>query len=167
MKKTPIISLIVAAAKNGAIGKDGKLLWHIPEDMRYFREVTQGKPVIMGRKTWESLPERFKPLPGRKNIVISHWPDYPADGAHLATSLEAALRESSDETEVFIIGGAQIYQYALPLAHRVYLTQINTDYEADAFFPGLDLEAWQEVSRRPGQENHEVCFVIYERRGFF
>lgn len=167
MKKPPIISLIVAAARNGAIGKDGQMLWHLPEDMRYFREVTQGKSVIMGRKTWESLPERFRPLPGRKNIVISRQLNYPVNGAHLVASLEAALRESSEEAEVFIIGGAQVYQDALPFAHRVYLTQIDADYEADVFFPELDHQEWQEISRTPRQESGELNFVIYERRGYF
>ena len=111
-----MISLIAAVAKNLAIGKDGQLLWHLPEDMRYFRETTRGKPVIMGRKTWESLPDVFRPLPGRRNIVISRNPAYDAPGATLAGSLEEAVRLAQDDAEVFVIGGAEIYRQALPLA---------------------------------------------------
>ncbi len=103
-----MISLIAAVARNRALGKDGQLLWHLPEDMRYFRETTRGKPVIMGRKTWESLPDAFRPLPGRRNIVISRNPAYEAPGATLAGSLEEAVRLTQDDAEVFVIGGAEI-----------------------------------------------------------
>ena len=115
-----MISLIAAVAKNLAIGKDGQLLWHLPEDMRYFRETTRGKPVIMGRKTWESLPDAFRPLPGRKNIVISRNPAYDAAGATLVGSLSEAIGQTHEAEEVFVIGGADIYRQALPLAQRLY-----------------------------------------------
>ena len=160
-----MISLIAAVAKNRAIGKDGLLLWHLPEDMRYFRETTRGKPVIMGRKTWESLPESFRPLPGRKNIVISRNPAYDAAGATLVGSLEEAIRQAKDSEEVFVIGGADIYRQALPLAHRLYLTEVAQDFDADAFFPDHLESDWKEISRS-GQKSKsglEFAFAVYQR----
>ena len=160
-----MISLIAAVAQNRALGKDGQLLWHLPEDMRYFRETTRGKPVIMGRKTWESLPDVFRPLPGRRNIVISRNPAYDAPGATLAGSLEEAVRLAQDDAEVFVIGGAEIYRQALPLAQRLYLTEVARDFDADAFFPELNPAVWQEVERRASGESMPACtFVVYVRR---
>ena len=160
-----IISLIAALAANRAIGKDNELLWQLPEDMRHFRETTRGKPVIMGRKTWESLPEPFRPLPGRHNIVISRDPAYQANGATLAGSLADAVRQALDADEVFIIGGAQLYREALPLADRLYLTEIAQDFDGDVFFPDFSPHDWQEISRQPCQETGGLrfSFAIYQR----
>ena len=164
-----IISLIAALASNRAIGKDNALLWHLPEDLRHFRETTRGKPVIMGRKTWESLPEPFRPLPGRHNIVISRDPAYQASGATLTGSLADALRQAEAQTnakEVFVIGGAQLYREALPLANRLYLTEIAQDFAGDVFFPDVPPQDWQEISRQPGQSSSGLgfAFVVYQRK---
>jgi len=161
-----IISLIAALASNRAIGKDNALLWHLPEDMRHFRETTRGKPVIMGRKTWESLPESFRPLPGRHNIVVSRDLAYQASGATLAQSFEDALRQAADVEEVFVIGGEQLYREALPLASRLYLTEIEQSFDGDAFFPDIPPQDWQEISRQPsrGTTGPQFSFAVYQRR---
>ena len=160
-----MLSLIAAVARNRAIGKDNQLLWHLPEDMQHFRETTRGKPVVMGRKTWESLPEKFRPLPGRQNIVVSRDPAYKAHGADLAGSLEAALALASGAEEIFVIGGEQLYRAALPLADRLYLTEVELTPEADAFFPEVNPAVWQEVDRRAGRESTPACtFIVYSRR---
>ena len=160
-----MLSLIAAVARNRAIGKDNQLLWHLPEDMRHFRETTRGKPVVMGRKTWESLPEKFRPLPGRQNIVVSRDPAYKAHGADLAGSLEGALALAGGAEEVFVIGGEQLYRAALPFADRLYLTEVELEPEADAFFPELNPAVWQEVERRTSGESMPACtFVVYVRR---
>ncbi len=160
-----MISLIAAVAKNRALGKDGQLLWHLPEDMRYFRETTRGKPVIMGRKTWESLPDAFRPLPGRRNIVISRNPAYEAPGATLAGSLEDAIRLTQDDAEAFVIGGAEIYRQALPLAQRLYLTEVARDFAADAFFPEFSASDWTEISRSAVRNGAglDFTFAVYQR----
>lgn len=164
-----VIALIAALASNRAIGKDNALLWHLPEDMRHFRETTRGKPVIMGRKTWESLPDSFRPLPGRHNIVVSRNPAYAAAGATLAASLADAVRLAEAETgaaEVFVIGGAALYREALPLADRLYLTEIEQRFDGDVFFPDVSPQDWQEISRQPCQGTGEprFSFAIYQRR---
>ena len=161
-----ILSLIAAVARNGVIGKDNALLWHLPEDMRHFRETTRGKPVIMGRKTWESLPAAYRPLPGRQNIVVSRNADYAAPGACVVASLDAALQEAVSADEVFVIGGAQLYRQAIDSADRLYLTEIDRDYEGDVFFPDLEAGKWQEVSRRAGSDAKAppCAFVEYRRR---
>lgn len=158
-----MLSLIAAVARNRVIGKDNQLLWHLPEDMKYFRETTRGKPVVMGRKTWESLPGKFRPLPGRHNIVVSHNPGYDAPGATLTTSLEAALVAAGTTDEVFVIGGEALYRLALPKARRLYLTELEQAYDGDAFFPEIAGHEWVERSRTPGGEG--FSFVIYERLG--
>ena len=161
-----MLSIIVAVAGNRAIGKDNQLLWHLPEDMRYFRETTRGKPVIMGRKTWESLPEKFRPLPGRRNIVVSRNPDYVAAGAELAASLDDAVRLAGHDGEVFVIGGETIYRQALPLADRLYLTEIREAVEGDAFFPALAPSDWEEIARKPQLDTAPLhySFAVYQRR---
>jgi dihydrofolate reductase len=161
-----MISMIAALAKNRAIGKNGQLLWHLPEDMRHFRETTRGKPVIMGRKTWESLPDSFRPLPGRHNIVVSRNPAYPAPGATLVGSLEEAIRAAGETADVFVIGGAELYRQALPLATRLYLTEIAQDFTGDTFFPDLPPEDWEEVSRKAqqGTSGPAFSFAVYRRR---
>ena len=160
-----ILSMIAAVARNRVIGKDNRLLWHLPEDMKHFREVTRGKPVSMGRKTWESLPEAFRPLPGRHNIVLSRAPDYTPPGAAVAGSLDEALRLAGPVKEVFIIGGEALYRQALPQAQRLYFTEIDQEFEGDAFFPEFKREEWVEVSRRRGLEGKgPACsFVEYRR----
>ena len=160
-----MLSLIAAVARNRAIGKDNQLLWHLPEDMRHFRETTRGKPVIMGRKTWESLPDVFRPLPGRRNIVISRNPAYDAPGATLAGSLEEAVRLAQDDAEVFVIGGAEIYRQALPLAQRLYLTEVARDFDADAFFPEFSASDWTEISRSAAKNcaDLDFTFAVYQR----
>lgn len=161
-----VLSLIAAAARNRAIGKNGQLLWHLPEDMRYFRETTRGKPVIMGRKTWESLPDSFRPLPGRHNIVVSRNPSYLAAGATSTHSLEEAIEKAGDVDEVFVIGGAELYRLAIPFAQRIYLTEIASDFDGDAFFPDCPERDWEEISHKEqqGKSGLEFSFVVYRRR---
>lgn len=159
------IVLIAAIARNGAIGRDNQLLWQIPEDMAHFRQLTAGQTVIMGRKTWESLPPRFRPLPGRRNIVISRQADYPAPGAELANSLEAALALLGSTETAFIIGGEQIYRLAMPHAQRLEITHVDLAPEADAWFPEIGPE-WQSIGEHglPAQEGRPACrFVSYRR----
>jgi dihydrofolate reductase len=163
----PEIVIIAAVARNRAIGKDNQLLWHIPEDMAHFKALTAGHPVIMGRKTWESLPPRFRPLPGRRNIVISRQTDYAAPGAELADSLDNALaRLSAVAGPAFVIGGEQIYRQALPLADRLELTEIDLEPAADAWFPEHSTVDW-EKSREMAVDRAQgpACrFVTYRRR---
>lgn len=161
----PRINLIYARAANGVIGKDGTMPWHLPEDLAHFKRLTQGWPVIMGRKTWDSLPERFRPLPGRTNIVITRQSDWQQPGALTAASLTDALALCSQSEEVWIIGGAQIYAQAEPLAGRIEVTEIAQDFAGDAFAPALGPQ-WHEATR----ENHTAAsglafsFVTYEKR---
>jgi dihydrofolate reductase len=139
-----IITLVYAQSRNGVIGAEGGLPWHIPSDLKRFKETTLGKPVIMGRKTWNSLPR--KPLPGRKNIVLSRHA-FSAEGAEWSKTPEAALALAGDVPEVCVIGGAEIYRLFLPLANRIYLTDVDIDVQGDAYAPELDTAQWQEVSR--------------------
>ena len=158
------IGLIYARATNGVIGKGGVMPWHLPEDLAHFKQVTMGCPVIMGRKTWDSLPPRFRPLPGRRNIVITRQEGWHAEGAHRAASLDAALALCADTPEVWVIGGGEIYAQALPLADRVYATEVAAAVDGDVFFPELG-DAWRAVERsEPVEENgHVYSFVTYER----
>ena len=166
-----MISLIAAVAQNRAIGKDNRLLWQLPEDMRYFRETTRGKTVIMGRKTWESLPAAFRPLPGRRNIVVTRDRHYVAEGATRAHSLPEAIAAAGDAGETFVIGGAELYRQALPLAQRLYLTEVAQACEGDVFFPEIPAADWQEVSRIEQRSESgiagiaavEFAFVVYQR----
>ena len=165
----PIISLVVAVAQNRAIGKDNHLLCHLPEDMRHFREVTLGRPVIMGRKTWDSLPARFRPLPGRTNIVVTRqadWQPEPAsDQVVRAASLPEALERGQQlSQDIWVIGGAQIYAQALPLADAVEVTEIGQDFEGDAHAPELGAE-WKPVrsSDHVSVKGLPYRFVRYER----
>ena len=160
-----LLSLIAVVGENRAIGKAQNLLWHLPEDMRHFRALTLGKPVIMGRKTWESLPAAFRPLPGRRNIVVTRNRAYQAPGATFAASLADALNEVADAAEVLVIGGAELYRAALPTADRLYLTEVADSPEADAFFPELPPGEWCEVSRQHRRDPSalEFSFVVYQR----
>jgi dihydrofolate reductase len=165
------LALIVAAARNRAIGLHNKMPWHLPEDLKYFKRVTLGKPVIMGRNTFESIG---RPLPGRPNIVISRNAGYKADGITLVNSLEAALQAAAQllppgVDEVMVIGGAQIYAQALPQTTRLYLTEVDAEPQADAFFPAIDRAGWRETAR----ESYAACernpyaysFVVLDRAG--
>lgn len=163
---TPIISIIVAAAENNAIGKDNQLLWHLPNDLKFFKRMTSGHTVIMGRKTFESFG---KPLPNRRNIVITRQPGYKLDGAEVVHSLDEALGLAGKEVEeLFIAGGAQIYKEALPITDKFYLTRVHESFEADAFFPEFDENDWQLVSREDfeADEKHAYgySFLIYIRK---
>lgn len=136
--KFPNLSIIVAIAQNGAIGKNNDLLWHLSDDLKRFKRLTTGHPVVMGRRTWESLPKR--PLPGRTNIVLTTNPDYVAEGAtvvHSVPGLFKALKGYDDE--VFVMGGAAIYNLLLPFVNRLYVTRVYRDFEADVFFPTIDM----------------------------
>jgi dihydrofolate reductase len=148
------VALIAAVARNGVIGHDNALLWKLPEDMAFFKRTTFGNPVIMGRKTWESIPPRFRPLPGRANIVVTRQPDWHADGAQVAHGFEEALELALESIasdphgqRAFVIGGAELYALALPHADELVLTEIDRDYQGDARFPGWTRGDFIEVSR--------------------
>ena len=140
------LNLIFARARNGVIGKDNTLPWHLPEDLTHFKQTTLGQPVVMGRKTWESLPPKFRPLPGRTNIVVTRQTDWQAEGAVVAHSIEEALQQCPADAHVWVIGGAEVYAQAMPLASRAVVTEIDADFEGDAFAPTFD-NSWQETSR--------------------
>jgi dihydrofolate reductase len=161
------VSLVAAVARGGVIGRDGTIPWRIPEDARRFREVTIGHPVVMGRRTWESLPDRFRPLPGRRNVVVTRNEAWREDGAERAGSLEGALRLLEGAERVSVIGGAQLYADALPLADELLLTEIDFDVEGDTFLPDWDRGAFDEVSReeRVSEDGIAFAFVTYRRRG--
>ena len=163
----PQLSLIAAVTPSGGIGKNNALLWHEPADQKHFRQVTMGCPVLMGRKTWDSLPERFRPLPGRQNIVITRNGSWEAPGAVVANSMDDALRQSAHADKVFVIGGAEIYALALPLADELVLTEVAMDVEADAFFPEWKTGEFTELSRVEQQTAAGVpyAFVTYRRTG--
>ena len=156
------IYLIAAVAKNGVIGANGKLPWHLPEDLRHFKKLTLGHPVIMGRRTWESLG---KPLPGRENIVVSRKSGFAAPGASVAASLEAAVALCTGEAVAFVIGGAEIYAAALPLADGLVLTEIQQDYDGDTRFPAWNRDAWRATQKEThtSDEGVRFDFVLYER----
>lgn len=162
----PRISVIAALARNGVIGIENRLPWRLPEDLAHFKALTLNRPVLMGRKTFESLG---RPLPGRTNIVITRNPDYCRDSCLVADSIPAALALCTDADEVFFIGGADLYAQAIPLADRLYLTEVDIDAAGDAWFPDYDKSVFREVSR----ESHtggkgdalRFDFVVYERQG--
>lgn len=143
----PRIGLIWAQAQNRVIGHQGQMPWHLPEDLAHFKRSTLSHPVIMGRKTWDSLPPRFRPLPGRANIVITRQSDWQAPGAQRAASLRDALQQCAHAPQVWVIGGAQIYAQALPLADELLITEIHAPFEGDAYAPALGPE-WRESSRQ-------------------
>lgn len=158
---------IIAAMATGtrAIGKNGRLLWHVPDDMKRFKALTTGHPVIMGRKTWESLPERFRPLPKRANIVVTRQVGYVAPGAVVADSLEAAraaAARAAGAAEIFVIGGGELYAAALPHADRLYLTLVGADADADTFFPPYENE-FKIISDEVGVGEPSHNFLILER----
>ena len=156
------IYLVAAVAANGIIGANGKLPWHLPEDLKHFKRVTLGHPVIMGRKTWESLKG---PLPGRENIVITRRAGYQASGAAVASSLDAALALCAGESVVCVIGGEQIFEEALPLATGLIMTEIKQDFAGDARFPDYDRSLWRENQREAhaAANGMHFDFVLYEK----
>lgn len=159
-----IISLIAAIDRNRAIGKDGAMPWHLPADLKFFKRATMGKPVIMGRRTYDAIG---RPLPGRLNIVVTRDPAWRADGVYVAHSLEDAMRAAAEYEEVMIIGGAGLYTQTLPEADRLYLTEIEGEFEADTYFPEFDRAEWREIAserREADDKNPYACrFVTLER----
>jgi dihydrofolate reductase len=158
-----LVSILVATDERGAIGRDGGLPWHLPEDLKRFKALTMGKPIVMGRKTWESIG---RPLPGRHNIVITRQPGYLATGATVVDSLDAAISVAGDTAEVCVIGGAEVYRLALPRAGLIHLTRIHARVPADTYFPELDAAQWREVDRedRPADEKHAYAYSFLELR---
>ena len=160
----PLISLIVAMAKNGVIGRDNQLPWRLPADLAHFKRVTMGKPMIMGRKTWESLPGL---LPGRRHIVVTRDKAYRAEGCTLVNSLDQALEAAGEVPEVMVVGGGTIYKEMLPRADRLHLTLVDADVEGDARFPEIDFDQWRERKREshPADERnpHSYTFLELER----
>ena len=158
------LSLIVAIAKNRVIGVNNTLPWHLPEDLKRFRALTTGHHIIMGRKTYDSLGRL---LPGRTTVIVTRNPDYQVEGAIVVHSLEAAISACGDDNEVFLIGGAELYKDGLTLANKLYMTEIDAEYEGDAFFPEFDEAEWQVGER----ENHQAenglgfSYVSYQRNG--
>lgn len=163
-RPAPRIGLIWAQARGRVIGKDGAMPWHLPQDLAHFKRVTLSHPVIMGRRTWDALPERFRPLPGRVNIVVTRQPDWNTIGAQRACSLRDALQQCENSPQVWIIGGAQIYAQALPLADEAVVTEIDADFAGDAFAPALGAE-WREAAREEqvGANGLRFAFVTYRR----
>ena len=167
-----LIALVVARARNGVIGRDGGLPWRLKSDMAFFKATTMGKPVVMGRKTWDSLPR--KPLPGRLNIVVTRQLGFQAEGAEVFSTVPAALDRARQQAksdgvpEVCVIGGAQIYDATLGLADRLYVTEVAAEPDGDAFFPDPDPDVWREVSadhREPGEgDDHAWTIRVLERR---
>jgi len=164
-----IISLIAALTENHVIGKNNDLPWHLPDDMKYFMQTTKGHVVIMGRKNYESLPPKYRPLADRTNIIVTRQTTYHAPDCIIVNSLEEGIRlaKGANEKELFIIGGAEIFELSMSLADRLYLTEIKTEIQGDTFFPKFDKSKWKEVSRRPhpNDDRHQFAFdfVIYEK----
>lgn len=163
------ISLIAALSRNRVIGRNNDLPWHLPDDMKYFMQTTKGHHVIMGRKNYDSIPEKFRPLPNRVNIVVTRQPALTLPHCTVVHSLEeaVAIAREAGEQELFIIGGAAIYQLGIPLANRLYLTEIDATLSGDTYFPAFDKNNWKEASRQhhSADERHAYAFdfVIYER----
>jgi len=163
--KTPRITLILARARNGVIGAKGGLPWRLPEDLAFFKRTTMGHPIVMGRKTWESIG---RPLPGRRSIVVTRDRSFAAAGAEVVHSLEEAVALCSNSDEIFVIGGAQLYAEALGRADRLLLTEIDADFEGDTFMPAATAEDWAEAGRERHPANdtraYAFDFVDYRRR---
>ena len=157
------VHLIFARASNGVIGKDGGMPWHLPEDLAHLKRTTAGKPVIMGRKTWDSLPPKFRPLPGRTNIVVTRQPAWQGDGALRAGSLLQALELCPDADDAWVLGGAEIYRAALPLAHTAVVTEIDAPFEGDVYAPTFG-PAWRELRREAHTAANGLAFsfVTYQ-----
>jgi dihydrofolate reductase len=161
----PLVTLIVAVADSGVIGRDNTLPWHLPADLKRFKRITMGKPILMGRKTFESIG---KPLPGRENIVVTRDPNYRRDGIRVVHHIEGALRVAGDAPEIMVIGGADLFRAMLPRAGRVHLTRVHGNIAGDVMWPALDESAWQVVEREahPADERHAyaMTFEVWEKR---
>jgi dihydrofolate reductase len=159
------VSLVAAVARGGVIGRDGGIPWRIPEDVARFKALTTGHAVVMGRRTWDSLPDRYRPLPGRRNVVVTRNPEWSGDGAERAQSLEEALRTLEGAPRVYVIGGAELYAAAIPGADELLLTEIGLDVEGDTFFPPWDRAEFTEASREEcvSEDGTPFAFVTYER----
>jgi dihydrofolate reductase len=158
------MSIIVAMARNRVIGRDGGMPWHLPADLERFKALTMGKPIIMGRKTFESLG---RILPGRRHIVISRGRDYKAPGAEVVGNLDTALKAAEGAEEAFVIGGAEIFREALPLADCLYITSIDAEIEGDVYFPVFDIDEWQEIERiecAPDKAPYQLTFSVLKKR---
>lgn len=156
-----MLSLIAALSRNHAVGIDNRLPWHLPADLKYFKATTSGHPIIMGRKTYDSIG---RPLPGRHNIVVTRNAGWQADGVTVVHSIEEALAAAGDAAEVFLIGGATLYAEALPRAERLYLTEIEAEFEGDAFFPDWPRAEFREIGRERHQtDTFSYSFAVYER----
>ena len=162
----PRISMIVAQARNRAIGKDNNLLWHLGSDLKRFKQLTMGHPIIMGRRTWESLPK--KPLPGRRNIVMTTNPEYKPEGAEVIHGIGNLKKVLAGEEEAFVIGGAAIYEALMPYARRLYVTWVNREYDADVFFPVIDLSTFTLVNESAPAIDEasglEYTYAEYDRK---
>lgn len=160
----PDITLIAAAAENNALGKDNDLVWHLPDDFKRFKKLTTGHYIIMGRKTFESFP---KPLPNRTHVVITRQKDYHPEGAVVVHSLKEALEEAKDDEQPYVIGGGEIYKLALEKADKIELTRVHASFEADAFFPELDMKNWELVSsihhEKDDRHKYPFTYLTYER----
>ena len=156
-----MISIIVAVSTNNVIGTQGELPWRLSDDLKNFKAVTMGKPIIMGRKTWESIG---RPLPGRQNIVITRQPGFQAEGCDVVMSIEGGIVAAGDVEEVMVIGGSQVYDLALPVAERLYLTRVHAEIEGDAFFPEIDETEWRLIIDEPhnADENNEYSYSFRE-----
>lgn len=165
MNARPRVSLVAAVAANGVIGRDGALPWRLPEDLKRFKALTLGHHIVMGRKTYESIGRL---LPGRTTVIVTHQRDYAVPGAIVATSLEDAIGRCIGDDEVFVIGGAEIYRAALPIADRMYLTLVQAPFEGDTLFPAWEAEDWELISREPlspvPASGAPVEFCLYQRR---
>lgn len=158
-----LLTLVVAKARNGTIGRDNALPWHLPEDLAHFKRTTLGAPIIMGRKTYDSIG---RPLPGRRNIVVTRNPDLRIEGCEVVTSLEDAQRLCAGVEQMFLIGGAQLYAEAMPCADRLIVTEIDADVEGDAVFPPIDRARWIETAREThhsAANGFDYAFVTYDR----
>lgn len=163
----PRITLVAAVARNGVIGQAGGLVWSDPADLKHFRSLTQGHAVLMGRKTWDSLPARFRPLPGRRNLVVSRQAGLALPGAEVHASLPQALQALAGAPQVFVIGGGELYAQALPLAHALVLTEVDAELSGDTVFPPIDPALWKPVQRvdGPAEASPRFAFVSYGRAG--
>jgi dihydrofolate reductase len=165
MASTPRLTLIVARARNGVIGRAGTMPWRLPEDLAHFKRTTMGHPIVMGRRTWASIG---RALPGRRSIVVSRNPSFSAPGAEVVSSLDAALQAAGDVPEVFVIGGTQLFEEAAPRAQRLLVTHIDADFEGDTFFPKPDPHEWRAVQREPQAPTPSrpfaIEFVTYDRQ---
>ena len=165
-----IVSMIAAVAENNVIGKDNDLPWHLPDDMKYFMQTTKEHYVVMGRKNYQSIPEKFRPLPNRTNIVVTSQKNFLAPGCHVVNTLGKAIEHcrAANQEEIFLIGGSRIYQEGLSITNKLYLTEIKSKIEGDVFFPKLDKTKWKEISRvsHPTDERHKhpFDFVVLERQ---